>query len=449
MQIGGIRIRSILSLAIPMTAGMLSQSVVNLVDTAMVGHLGDQALAAVATANYALFVCFALISGISVAVQSSVAQHYGAQQWQTVLVPVAKGVQAAFVVGVPLTLLLALATPLVIALFRITPEIASLAESYFQLRILSLPAGILLLSYRGFWNGYHSPLVYLKILVAVHFLNAMASYLLIFGVGPLPAFGVDGAAIGTVFAMYSGVLINTVRLRLFAKRHKIPIPWPQDSSVTTISPASIHFYHKAWPDSLQQTLFALGTAMLFWLIAQVGTEAMAISHVLINITLLLILPGIGLGMAATTLIHQAIGAHQPELAYRWGLQVVGFAVLILTVFSLPLLLFPTHILNPFLPDNPALVGIGSLPLQLAGLAIIVESAALVLNQALLGTGCNRTVLRIRITTLWLLCLPITALGVFAFGLTLTGIWVIQIVQRVSTSLLFLKVWKKRGWQNEY
>ncbi len=435
------RLQIILQLALPITAGMLSQSLINLVDTALIGRLGEEALAAVAAANYAVFVCFAMISGLSVAVQSRVARYCGAEQWAKVMNPVSKGVRSAFLVGIPVTLLLFWATPFIIKMFYTQPEITALAEDYFRLRILSLPAGMMLLTYRGFWNGCQHPFIYLRTLVTVHVLNALLSYVLIFGLGPVPPFGLTGAAAGTVIAMYTGVLVNTLRVKLFATERQIPLRSPSDVRATPL-------YQQAWPDSAQQTLFAVGTALLFWLIARIGSEAMAVSHVLVTVSLLLILPGIGLGMAATTLINQSLGAGNPKEAYRWGMEIVAVAAVVFTLMSLLLLITPELVLALFIPVTSPLIDYGQLSLQLVGVGVICESGALVLTQALLGTGCNKTVLHIRIFTLWLVALPITGIGIVWLGFGLTEVWVIQILQRLLMSLLFLRVWRSRRWAGD-
>ncbi|CAM3525327.1 MATE family efflux transporter [Parendozoicomonas haliclonae] len=433
-----LRLQMIARLALPITGGMLSQSLINLVDTAMIGRLGEVQLAAVATANYAIFVCFALISGLSVAVQSSVARDCGAGRRNKLLDPVGKGIRLAFVAGIPITILLVLFSPYLVRLFDISPEVADYAAEYFQLRIISLPAGMMLLTYRGFWNGCRHPMSYLKILVGVHIINALLSYQLIFGIGNFAGIGLAGAAAGTVIAMYCGVLANTLQVKRFSNHHDLHLKTPG----TTHSKPLIR---KAWPDSAQQTLFALGTALLFWLIAWISSEAMAISHILVNISLLLILPGIGLGMAATTLINQALGANQTEQAFRWGLEVVMVAVIVLTILSLPLIVFPELVLSLFLPSTSPLIEQARLPLQLVGIGMIVDSAALVLTQALLGTGSNKTVMILRISTLWLIGLPLTALAVGGFQYGLIAVWIIQVGQRALASLACLVIWYNRRW----
>ncbi len=435
------RLRTILLLGLPITGGMLSQSLINLVDTAMVGRLGEQSLAAIGAANYAIFVSFALINGLSVAVQSRVARHYGCGNRDRLLEPVSSGILASLFVGTPLTIVLLLFSEAILGFFNLDDAVAALALDYFQIRILSLPAAMMMLTFRGFWNGCNTPFNFLRILIITHLINALVSYLLIFGIGSITPLGLSGAAIGTLIAMYFGALTNTLNMQKYAKEEQLPNPRPTQNRM-------LLFYRQAWPDSAQQTLFALGMCVFFALIARMGSDALAISHVLVNLSLLLILPGIGLGMAATTLINHAIGAGDRQTAWRWGWDVVLVALGLLSVLSLPLLFFPGQVLAIFLGDNSVLIQQGHRPLQLAGIGIIVDGVTLVLTQALLGTGSNRTVLQVRFITLWLITLPLTWFTGLHLGLGLVAIWCIQILQRLLSSVAFTFIWQNRGWHKE-
>ena len=240
------RLRTLLQLSIPIMGGMVSQSLLNLVDTAMVGHLGSDALAAIGTANYAIFVCFALISGLSVGVQSRVARLRGLGATSRLREPLDSGIRIALFAGIPLTALLFFCIPYLFDGFQVSSSVSDQAKDYFTIRILSLPAGMLMLCFRGFWNGSHSPWKYLQILVITHVLNAGLSYLLIFGKFGLPQMDLTGAALGTLIAMYAGALINIFQ----ASRSG----YAPSLSRTASKPENLRsFFQQAWPDSVQQT----------------------------------------------------------------------------------------------------------------------------------------------------------------------------------------------------
>lgn len=432
------RLNTILQLGIPIILAMLSQSLINLVDAALVGPLGDQALAAVGAGSYANFVALSLLAGLSAAIQAQVARRVGEGKSQFCAIPVNHGLLIAFLFALPLSLILMLAAPWLLKLFSTGSEqIHNDATVYFQIRVMALTAAAMNLSFRGFWNGVGEPKIFLLLLVITHLGNALISYLLIYGKLGLPAMGVSGAALGTFFSMYIGALLNLWMLHNRTPHQGFLCNWGSRELLVRMVKLAI-------PDSLQQTLFALGMMLLFVIVSRLGVREMAIVHVLMNISLVLILPGIGLGMAANTLVSQSLGARQPEQAWRWGVDVMYIASFMLLVLSLPLIVYPKQILGFFLYD-PELLAMGATPLQLTGLGLILDAPSLVFIQALLGAGANRTVLCIRFIAQWLILLPLSWLAGPVLGLGLTEVWIIPTLQRALCSLAFFMVWYSRRW----
>ncbi|BBI74351.2 hypothetical protein HAALTHF_37600n [Vreelandella aquamarina] len=157
----------------------------------------------------------------------------------------------------------------------------------------------------------------------------------------------------------------------------------------------------ALPHSLQQLWFAAGYMVLFWLLGQLGTSSVAVGHVLVNLSLLLILPGVGVGVAAMSLVGEALGRDDQQAAHRWGIDALSVAGMLLTVLALPMLVIPEPILSIFFTDE-SLVQLGRLSLQITGLMIVLDAAALVLAQALMGAGAQRTVMLLTLGMQWLL-----------------------------------------------
>ncbi|MNO86005.1 multidrug efflux protein [compost metagenome] len=165
---------------------------------------------------------------------------------------------------------------------------------------------------------------------------------------------------------------------------------------------------------------------------------------LINLALFLILPGIGLGMAATTLVSQSMGEGDFDSAHRWGWDVVKVAACGLALLGMPFWLFPEAILRMFIND-PGLIELGRLPLMITGIGMVIDATALVLTQALLGAGATRTVMAVSLGNQWLFFLPLAYLVGPVLGGGLLAIWSMQIVQRGVASLIFAVMWQKRQW----
>ncbi|MEQ5802120.1 MATE family efflux transporter [Halomonas sp. H10-9-1] len=432
------RRRTILRLALPIIAGMLSQSLINLIDAAMVGSLGEVPLAGVGIGGYMIFMITALVFGLSSGVQAQTARRHGEQAWTRLAMPLNAGLVIAVGLSLPLTMLCLWQAPALIALISQDPAVNAEAVAYFRWRVLSLVAVAMIFCFRGYWNGIQQTGLYLRIMLAMHAINVMASLGLIFGYLGLPAMGAAGAGAGTTLSLFGGLVIWAWASLRHARPGGFLAGLPRRLTLLTT-------LRLAGPHSFQQLWFAAGYAVLFWILGQVGTASVAVGHVLVNLSLLLILPGVGLGMAAMSLVGQALGREEHGDAHRWGWEVVHLAWLCLAVIALPMALFPDAVLALFLHD-PALVELARLPLRLTALMIVLDAAALVLAQALLGAGANRTVMTATLSLQWLLFLPLAWLVGVWFEQGLLGIWWVQLAYRILNSLWFAAIWQRRHWQ---
>lgn len=426
----------VIRLALPIMLGMLSQSMLNLIDAALVGHLGEVALAGVGVGGYAMFMLSAVVFGLSSSVQAQTAHRVGSSHG-CLTQPLQSGLVIGLAVALPLSLWAWWQAPLLVGLINQADAVQDVAVNYFRWRVLSLVAIALTLCFRGYWNGRQQTYFYLRIIVAVHLLNVVTSAGLIYGLAGLPEMGPSGAGVGTTLSLFVGLLVwGCVSLNRASMQHFLT-RLPGFASLRTTLTLSA-------PHSIQQLLFAAGYAVLFWLLSQLGTASVAVGHVLINLSLLLILPGVGVGVAVMSLVGEALGRDAQQEAHRWGLDALRVAWLLLLILALPMLIAPEHVLGIFFSSRD-LIALGTLPLQLTGVMIVLDAAALVLAQALMGAGAQRTVMLLTLGTQWLLFLPLAWWVGVGLEHGLLGIWLMQLFYRLINSLGFLWVWQRRRW----
>ena len=422
--------------------GMLSQSIMNLVDAAMVGQLGSMALAGVGIGSYATFLTVSFVMGLSAAVQTLVARRMGAKQYDQAGKPLMAGLILGTLIALPLTFLFLILSASFMSLFSSDQSVLEIAQSYFEWRTYATIAVAFNFCFRGYWAGIGETGSYLKVLLWMHIANIVFSYLLIFGIPALsiPAFGAIGSGIGTCLAVFLGTLIYLILTLKKASHHGFSLHIPSQKIMKSLTQLAL-------PNSLQQGFFALGVSILFMIIGLVGSDQQAIGHILINLALLLILPCVGLGIASTSLVSHALGAGKPEDAYQWGWEVVRIAMFLMLILGLPISFFAESILSAFTQDE-ALIALGTTPLQITGISIIFEVTAMVLIQALLGAGASKKVLGINFLMQWCLLLPSAYLIGPILGHGLLGIWCVQSMQRISSSVLYASLWRKKTWVAE-
>ena len=431
------RVSAILLLGLPIVGGMTSQTLFNLVDTAMVGQLGTEALAAVGVGGFVNFLSVALVMGLSAGVQAMSSRRKGEGRDSETAVPLNGGLVLALVLALPATVILLAFATNIFALVNENPAVIALGVPYFEARLFAMLGVGINFAFRGFWNGISLSIVYLRTLLIMQISNIVLNYGLIFGAFGLPEMGTTGAGVGSAIATYIGALTYMWMAWRRARPHGFLAAMPSRDTMLTMLRLSL-------PSSAQQFFFAGGLTALFWIVGQVGTPEVAAANVLINLTLVIILPGLALGLAAASLVGQALGARDPVDAHRWGWDVIKVAAVIMAVLGLPMAVVPELILSGFITDVETRA-LAIPPLRLVGIVIAFDSVGMVLQNAMLGAGAVRTVMTVSIVTQWGIFLPVAWLVGPQLGYGLFGIWVCQSGWRLLHSSALAILWERRGW----
>lgn len=431
------RRRRILGLALPIIGGMVSQNLLNVVDTAMVGRLGDDALAAVGLGSFANFMAMAFVMGMGAGVQAAAARRLGEGRRDRSAVPLNGGLLLAAAVAVPWSLALVWAAPKLFSYLVSDPAVVGLGVPYLRVRLLAVLGVGMNFAYRGYWNAVDMSRVYMGTLVLMHATNIFLNWVLIFGHLGAPALGVTGAGIASAVSVYVGSLRYTQLAVRLARPAGFLTALPTRGTLTDMVRVSV-------PAGTQQFLFAAGMTMLFWIVGQVGTPELAAAHVLITMMLLTILPAIGFGLTAATLVGQALGSGDVVEAKRWGWQVGAVAAVAVSLIAVPQILVPKILLSIFITD-PSTLALASIPLQIAGAAVIVDALGLVLLNAHLGAGDSRRVMIYSAGLQWGVFLPSAYLLGPVLGYGLLAIWAANAAFRILSAGVFSWSWESGRW----
>jgi len=429
----------ILVLALPIIGGMVSQNLLNIVDTAMVGFLGDPALAAVGLGGFVVFMCQALILGISTGVQTTAARRKGE----------GRSDRAAAVLNTALLLVLIVAPVFSVVLIQLAdnaypllnddPDVIALGVPYIEWRLGAIVFVGMNFAFRGYWNALDMSRVYMNTLIMMHACNIVLNYVLIFGKFGAPAYGVTGAGMASAISMGIGTLIYV----FLGVRHVTKDGFLRHLATRAETGGLIRV---SLPAGLQQMFFAAGLVAMFWIIGKIGTPELAAANVLITVLLFAILPGLALGIACTTLVGQALGQANPEDAYQWTWDVAKVTIVLLTVLGLPMWLVPDLVSSIFIHE-PSTRDLARWPMRVMGLTMPLEAISFAFMHGLLGAGDARRVMQVSIGTQWLLFLPTAYLLGPILGFGLLAVWLIQGGSRALQAFLFVSMWRGRKWQH--
>ena len=453
------RVEMVMKQALPVMGGMASQNVLNLADSVMVGRLGTACVASVGIASTLNFQCQAALQGISSGVQAMSARRIGEGRSEVAAVPLNAALVACVCLGVPMALYFFHAAPTIVPRLTSDPAVIAAAVPYLRARLLAVPAVGVNFAFRGFWNATQQPQIYMNTLLVMHFVNVTLSLLLIFGfrgfdcsaffggdaffqnVFAVPKLGVVGAGVGTTVSVWVGTVLY---LRMGFKR---AATMGFARAKPTVSDLKI-LLGQAAPTSVTNLLFATGMTAMYWIVGKLGTAETAAVNVLINLMLTLVLPCMGMGLAAGALSGRALGRGDVEDAARWPWDVAKLTAAMMFGVGLVAVVFPTTLLGFFL-TNPEAVAKATLPLRLTGITVAFDALSVTMQNALLGVGDAKKVAAISIGTQWFLFLPLAFIGVTKFPATfsLNWLWGLYVLQRVGQGFLYARIWQQGGWKD--
>ena len=310
--------RDILNLAVPALAGLASDPLVSLIDTAFVGQLGSVPLGALGV-NASLFsMAFVLFNFLAYGTTPRVGQAVGEDDREAAGRAVVRALTLAVLVGIVALLVLQAAAPLLLRIMGAQGELMGPALSYLRVRALAGPALLIITASNGAFRGYQDTRTPMLVTVGFNIVNASLDPLFIFVFG----WGVAGAAAATVIAQWLGALAF-LYLLLVRRREAlgITLTWP---ALHTLIP-----FLKTGRDLLLRTGALVGTMTLATAVAaRVSVTAVAAHQVANQLWTFLALVVDALAVAGQALVSKHLGAEDPGTAravsdrlVQWGLGV--------------------------------------------------------------------------------------------------------------------------------
>jgi putative MATE family efflux protein len=416
---------------------MMSQNILNLVDAAMVSQLGEAELAAVGLASFINFVAAAMFMGFSSGVQATVARRIGEGKESIAANPLNGALLLIFLAAIPVSVLLTTYSTEILSMINNDPRVIEEGALYLDARLIGIMAIGMNFSFRGYLSAIKMTEFYFKTIVTMHIINIFLNYVLIFGHWGFPEMGTEGAGLGTTISMFGGTIMYTWLTLKHTKQYGFGAHLPSMQTVSQLFKISL-------PASFQQLFFAIGFTTLFWIVGKIGTAELAAANILTTLTLVAILPSIGFGMSAATLVGQAIGRKEIDDAYRWAWDTSKIAAASIMLISLPMLIAPELILSLFF-KNPDTIELAKLPLQLVAIAIVIDAYNLVLMSALQGAGATKITMIVSIVCQWFVFLPLAWFIGPYMGFGLTAIWLTQGLYRLFQAFWFASLWRKKDW----
>lgn len=418
----------LLRLSWPITLSMLSYSIMTLVDTVLVSHLGAPSLAGVGLAGTAAFVLLCFPMGILRGAKTLVAQAVGADRRGEIGSYLGASLLSAAGLGV---LIVALGSLLAegLRLISASPEAGAAARTYLVIRNLGAPLVLVQVALREVRYGQgdaHTPMM---ATIVANLVNIGLAYFFIRHLG----WGVPGAAVATLIAqaVEAGVLAEVQHRLGWQVR---ATRWEHVRALWAIG----------LPTGLQFMLEMGSFSLLAAFIAALSEVQMAAHQIAIQIIHFSFLPAYAVSEAASVLVGQAVGAGRDDLV----LGVARRALLLTSIYTfactLVLALGAPIIISPFHP-SAALSEVAVRLLHVAAVFQIFDGANMVARGALRGTGDVRPAAVVGVVTAWLMTPPLMWLLGYRLGLGALGGWLGLCGEIILGSLILWWRLERRSW----
>ncbi len=434
---GSIR-KAIFMLSIPMILEMMMESIFAIVDIAYVSRVSVNAVATIGLTESVITLVYAIAIGLSMAATAVVARRVGEKDLKGAREAAMQAILFGIVVALAIGVIGFLYSKEILALMGGQPDLIAEGYGYTKLLIGGNITIVLLFLINAIFRGAGDASVAMWTLVLSNGLNIILDPIFIFGWGPVPEFGVMGAAIATNIGRGTAVIFQLGILFFGWSRIKLAV-----SDIVLRVGVMLNLIKVSLGGIAQ---FLIGTSswvFLMRLMSEFGSEVLAGYTIAIRVMMFTFMPAWGMSNAAATLVGQNLGAKQPERAEK-SVWITGkYNAFFMLAVSLVYLFFATEIIGLF-TDTASVITNGALCLQVVAAGYIFYAYGMVVSQAFNGAGDTRTPTKINFIAFWLFQLPFAYLAAMTFELGALGVFLAITLAEVMLSVIAI-IWFRKGY----
>ena len=432
-------IKSLLAIMIPIIFANILQTAYNLIDTFWVGRLGTDAVAAVSISFPVIFLIIAFTSGIAMAGSILISQYKGRKDEKNMSDVAGQIMIMAVVFSILFSILGYIFAPEIIKALGAQGNVIPLGISYLKYYILGLVFVFGYMVFQQMYQGLGDPKTPMKITLISVLLNLVLDPLFIFGWKFIPAYGVAGAAIATIFtqgvAFAIGILLlikgkNGIKLSKFHIK-------PNFARMKKIVNLGL-------PASIEQSSRAIRMILITMISAGFGTTVLAAFGVGSRIFSFIIIPALSLAISTSIVVGQNIGAGKKERAAKVSKHSQRIGFIALTLLGVVFFIFSKQIVSIFIPGVEDVINISSLFIKMIAISFGFIGVQMSILGALKGAGKTR--LSMVLSGVGVIAQVVLAYALSHFtSLGYKGIWFAYPIAQVFSTLVSIIAFAKVKW----
>ncbi len=432
--------RAVLLLAIPMVLEMSMQSLFAVVDVYFVGKLGSNPVAILGLGDSLLALIFAVAMGLAMGTTAMVARRVGEKDEDGAALAATQAISLGLVCSLPFAALGILFPDDLLRLMGATPALAAEGSAFIAILIGGNATVVLLFLINAVFRGAGDPARSMRALWLANGINIALDPILIFGWGPIPAFGLEGAAIATTVGRGLGVVYQLRQLTAGAGRVRVEARhWrPRTAVMARLARVS----------GVGVLQFLVGTASFLGLVrilAAFGDEALAGYTVAVRIIMFILLPAWGIGNAAATLVGQNLGAGDPARAERAVWITCLCNMVFLGLVAVVLVLFAEPLVNLFTAEA-AVAALAAECLRIVSYSYLFWGFGMITVLAFNGAGDTTTPTWINFLVYWLVQIPLAYALAHPLGFGPRGVFIAVAACQVLLAAVGVAAFRRGGWK---
>lgn len=432
--------KAIFMLSIPMILEMSMESLFAVVDAFYVSRLGVDALATVSLTESVLTLVYSLAIGLSMGATAMVARRVGEGD-----IPAAAkaGVQAIYLavgISIAISIVGLFFSENILGLMGASESVIASGSGYTRWMLGGNITVMLIFLINAIFRGAGDASLAMRVLILSNALNIILDPIFIFGFGPIPAFGVEGAAIATTIGRGIGVLYQISHL-IYGKglikihRQNLPIDFGLIGRLIKVSAGGTG----------QFIIASASWIFLVRIVSTFGSEALAGYTIAIRVIVFAILPAWGMANAAATLVGQNLGAGQPERAEQSVWRTGFFNMLFMAFITVTFMTLAKPIVELFTTEAVVLAN-ATQCLQIVAIGYIFYAYGMVVAQSFNGAGDTRTPTILNFFAFWMFQIPLAYVLAIILNMGPKGVYVAIVVAESALAVVGILIFRRGKWK---
>ena len=346
--------KTLITLCIPIIIQNLLSNLINMIDTVMVGGLGEVSVASIGIANQYFFLYNMALSGIIGGAALFIAQFYGKSDKDNIRKITALSVISSLVLGIIFMLVAIFSPKFIINFFSQDEQVIKVAVNYFLIIGFCYPIIAINNVFSMGSRSIRNPKLGMICSTISLSINIILNYIFIFGKLGMPALGASGAALATVIARIIELILLISYIYFIKNDYELRFTF---KDIKVINKDLVKAYvSKTIPTFLNDTLWAFGTVLYAVAYSRAGTSAIAASQIASSTGNFFIITAVCVAIGSSIMIGNELGADNIEKAIDYSkkfsklVTIVGLIFGGLLILSIPILLKIFSVSPSLAPD---------------------------------------------------------------------------------------------------